>query len=147
VDPNLLHQAVMNLLGNAVEAVSPETGAVTVKVVFHESEGAVLPARGQLVVPAYVEIAVLDNGPGIPQERLGWIFEPFNTTKGLRGTGLGLAVTRRIVAEHRGRIRVETKQGRGSTFRVFIPADLDEQIDPSATAEDKPNPAEIISGL
>ncbi|GJM18573.1 MAG: hypothetical protein DHS20C14_07860 [Phycisphaeraceae bacterium] len=147
VDANLLHQAVMNLLGNAVEAVAPETGAVTVKVVFHEAEGSVLPARGQLVVPAYVEIAVLDNGPGIPQERLQWIFEPFNTTKGLRGTGLGLAVTRRIVAEHKGRIRVETKQGRGSTFRVFIPADLDEQIDPSATAEDKPNPAEIIGGL
>lgn len=146
VDAGLIHQAVMNLLGNAVEAVEPQRGVVTVKVIFHEAS-AVLPARGQLSAPAFVEIAVLDNGPGIPQERLQWIFEPFNTTKGLRGTGLGLAVTRRIVAEHKGRIRVETKQGKGSTFRVFIPADLDEQIDPSATAEDKPNPAEIVGGL
>ncbi|MEZ6317717.1 MAG: FHA domain-containing protein [Phycisphaerales bacterium] len=125
VDANLIHQAVMNLLGNAIEAVEPETGMVTAKVIFHEPAGGALPARGQLSPPSFVEIAVIDNGHGIPQDRLSWIFEPFNTTKGLRGTGLGA----RGDAAHRGgprAIRVETKQGRGSTFTVFIPADLGE---------------------
>jgi signal transduction histidine kinase/pSer/pThr/pTyr-binding forkhead associated (FHA) protein len=132
IDQNMIHQAVMNLLGNAVEAVEAKTGAVTVKVLFHEVE------PGSVGTPM-AEISVIDNGPGIPKDRLGWIFEPFHTTKGLRGTGLGLAVTKRIIDEHQGRIRVETKVGQGSAFRVFIPADLDSRHDPSATADDKPS--------
>ncbi|MFI4897574.1 MAG: ATP-binding protein [Phycisphaerales bacterium JB059] len=132
IDQNMVHQAVMNLLGNAVEAVEPKKGAVTVKVLFHEVE------PGSVGTPM-AEISVIDNGPGIPKDRLGWIFEPFHTTKGLKGTGLGLAVTKRIIDEHQGRIRVETKVGQGSAFRVFIPADLDSRHDPSATADDKPS--------
>ena len=146
VDPNLIHQVLMNLIGNAVEAVEGESGVVTVRVLFHEPGVSGLPARGQLLPAPWAEIAVIDNGPGIPQDRLGWIFEPFNTTKGMRGTGLGLAVTRRIVAEHLGRIRVETAEGRGATFRVFIPADLDEQMDPSATAEDRSKSVDLLGG-
>ena len=145
VDPNLLHQAVMNLLGNAVEAVEQTKGVVTVRVLFIEPRETPLATAHPSEAP-WVEIRVTDNGPGIPNDRLGWIFEPFNSTKGLKGTGLGLAVTRRIVAEHRGRIRVETKRGAGSTFRVFIPADLDTQVDPSATAKDKANLSDIVSG-
>jgi len=132
IDSHMLHQAVMNLLGNAVEAVESKTGAVTVKVAFHEIE------PGQVGTPM-AEISVIDNGPGIPKDRLKWIFEPFHTTKGLKGTGLGLAVTKRIIDEHQGRIRVETKVGFGSAFRVFIPADLDSRHDPSATADNKPS--------
>lgn len=130
IDPNMVHQAVMNLMVNAVDAVEPEKGAVTVRVQFHEVE------PGRVGTPT-AEITVLDNGPGIARERLAWIFEPFNTTKGLKGTGLGLAVTKRIVEDHRGRIRVETQVGKGSAFRVFLPADLDSRHDPGATAEDK----------
>ena len=85
---------------------------------------------------------MIDNGPGIPEDRLSWIFQPFATTKGIRGTGLGLAVTRRIIYDHKGRIRVETAESRGATFRIFIPADLDSQLDPSATRDDKPTTAE-----
>ncbi len=140
VDPNMLHQAVMNLLVNAVDAVEAEKGVVTVRVSFNEVE------PGRVGTPT-AEIAVLDNGPGIPRDRLGWIFEPFNSTKGLKGTGLGLAVTKRIVDEHSGRIRVETHVGRGSAFRVFLPADLDSRHDPAATAEDKPAGSELLSGL
>ncbi len=140
IDPNMLHQAVMNLLVNAVDAVEAETGAVTARVSFNEVE------PGRVGTPT-AEITVLDNGPGIPKDRLGWIFEPFNTTKGLKGTGLGLAVTKRIVDEHSGRIRVETQVGKGSAFRVFIPADLDSRHDPAATADDKPSAGELMSGL
>ncbi len=132
VDPSLIHQAIVNLVANAIEAVEPETGAVTVRVAFNESRPDKKKA-GAVLRPAVV-ISVIDNGPGIPQDRLAWIFEPFNTTKGLKGTGLGLAVTKRIAYEHMGRIRVESTPGQGSVFKVILPADLDAQLDPSATS-------------
>lgn len=146
VDPSLIHQALMNLLMNAVEAVEKDTGAVTIRVTFHEAKPLMDPKRPSAMSPPHVEIRVIDNGPGIPQDKLAWIFEPFNTTKGIRGTGLGLAVTKRIIYEHRGRIRVESKPGQGSVFRVLLPADLDAQIDPSATANDKPQMRSMFPG-
>lgn len=146
VDPGLIHQALMNLVLNAVEAVEKDTGAVTIRVTFHEPRPLMDPKRPSATTPPHVEIRVVDNGPGIPQDKLAWIFEPFNTTKGIRGTGLGLAVTKRIVYEHRGRIRVESKPGQGTVFRVLLPADLDAQIDPSATANDKPQMRSMFPG-
>ncbi len=146
VDPSLIHQALMNLLVNAVEAVEKDSGVVTVRVVFREAKPLMDPKRPNATTPPHVEINVIDNGPGIPPDKLAWIFEPFNTTKGIRGTGLGLAVTKRIVYEHRGRIRVESKRGQGTVFRVLLPADLDAQIDPSATANDKPAMKSMFPG-
>ncbi len=121
VDADRLKQVFVNLLSNAIKfntSPNPE-----VRLSFS-------------VLDDLVDVRISDNGPGIPRDRLKWIFEPFHTTKGLRGTGLGLAVTKRIIDEHQGRIRVETKVGQGSAFRVFLPADLDSRHDPSATAED-----------
>jgi two-component system NtrC family sensor kinase len=132
VDPNLLHQALMNLLTNAIEAVTPGTGIVTVRVAFNESR----PdpnVPGAMLRPA-ATITVIDNGPGVEESKLAWIFEPFNTTKGLKGTGLGLAVTKRITYEHKGRIRLESTPGKGASFRIILPADLDTMLDPSATS-------------
>jgi len=142
VDPSLIHQVLMNLISNAVEAVEPETGAVTVRVSFNESRPDKKKA-GAVLRPA-VAISVIDNGPGIPQDRLAWIFEPFNTTKGLKGTGLGLAVTKRIAYEHMGRIRVESTPGAGSVFKVILPADLDAQLDPSATSNRQGSSGESV---
>jgi len=142
VDPSLIHQAIMNLVSNAIEAVEPETGAVTVKVSFNESRPDKNRA-GAVLRPAIV-ISVIDNGPGISHDRLAWIFEPFNTTKGLKGTGLGLAVTKRIAYEHKGRIRVESTPGSGSVFKIIIPADLDSQLDPSATSNRQGNNSESL---
>ena len=68
-----------------------------------------------------VEIVIADTGPGIPAEHLGRIFEPFFSTKE-RGTGLGLALTQQIVAEHGGRIDVESIVGRGTRFVVRLPS-------------------------
>ncbi|MDF1809461.1 MAG: ATP-binding protein [Phycisphaerales bacterium] len=132
VDPNLLHQALMNLLTNAIEAVEPSVGVITVRVAFNESR----PdpnVPGAMLRPA-ATITVIDNGPGVREDKLAWIFEPFNTTKGLKGTGLGLAVTKRIVYEHKGRIRLESTPGKGASFRIILPADLDTMLDPSATS-------------
>ncbi len=132
VDPGLIHQALMNLLSNAIEAVAPDTGAVTVRVSFNESRPD--PNKpGAMLRPA-VTITIIDNGPGVEQDKLAWIFEPFNTTKGLKGTGLGLAVTKRIVYEHKGRIRLESTPGKGASFKMILPADLDAMLDPSATS-------------
>ncbi|MBC7835940.1 MAG: FHA domain-containing protein [Phycisphaerales bacterium] len=129
LDPHLMHQALMNLLGNAVEAVEPRKGAVTVRAAYHP--GSSRGAAGGRSRPE-MSITVIDNGPGIPQDQQDHIFEPFFSTKGLRGTGLGLAVTKRIVEEHGGKITVESAEGRGTTFTILVPADL--AIDPSATA-------------
>jgi signal transduction histidine kinase len=69
-----------------------------------------------------VEIKVKDSGVGIPRENLERIFEPFYTTKSLdEGTGLGLAVSYRIVREHDGVIEVESEVGKGTTFVVWVP--------------------------
>jgi len=115
---------------------------VTVRVVFHESKPD-LNKPGAMTRP-FIEIGVIDNGPGIEQDKLAWIFEPFNTPKGLKGTGLGLAVTKRIIDEHRGAIRVDSPIGKGATFRVLLPADLDTQLDPSATTNKHGDRSESI---
>jgi signal transduction histidine kinase len=137
LDQSLMHQALMNLMGNAVEAVDQQTGAVTVKASY-------MPGQGNS--RAMVRIDVIDNGPGISADRHQSIFQPFQTSKGLRGTGLGLAVTKRIIEEHGGRIRLESAEGRGATFSVILPAD-GQRIDPSATAASRTGSPEQVRGF
>ena len=67
-------------------------------------------------------LIIRDTGQGIPAERLDLIFEPFYTTKG-DGTGLGLSITHTIISIHGGRIEVQSKEGEGSEFRVYLPGD------------------------
>jgi two-component system NtrC family sensor kinase len=69
----------------------------------------------------YVEVQVIDNGCGIPESQLSKLFEPFTTTKGQKGTGLGLAVTWGIVDNHNGTITVQSEVGVGTTFIIRIP--------------------------
>lgn len=69
----------------------------------------------------YIEIKVADTGQGISKEHLPRLFEPFYTTKGQHGTGLGLAVTWRIIDNHNGTINVESEIGRGTTFTIHLP--------------------------
>lgn len=127
IDPPLIHQAVMNLLTNAFEAVPKAEGRITVRLHYQEPD-----ARGP-GSPGEAHILVIDNGPGIPRERQATIFEPFQTSKGLKGTGLGLAVTKRVLEDHRGRITLTSEPGKGSTFAMVLPADTGRLIDPSAT--------------
>jgi len=133
IDASLIHQALMNLITNAVDAVPPGTGAVTVRAHYLAAG-----ARGE-GSPAAAEISVIDNGPGIPEHRHERVFEPFHTTKGTRGTGLGLAVTQRIVQEHGGRIHLESDGETGATFRIVLPAESDAAVDPADTATDQPD--------
>jgi len=105
LDAELLERVFYNLILNAAQA-SPAGGVVTVKM---------RPGDG------FVEIAVIDRGSGIEQKHLETIFNPFFTTKP-EGVGLGLAIVAKIVDEHGGKITVESEPGKGSIFRVLLPA-------------------------
>lgn len=130
LDPSLIHQAVVNLMMNAVEAVDPKTGVVTVRASYNAGSAA------RHTKPT-ARIDVIDNGPGIAPDRHQQIFQPFNTTKGIRGTGLGLAVTKRIVEEHGGKIVLESREGRGARFTLLLPAESSRPSDPSKTSATK----------
>ena len=108
VDPDGIHQVALNLITNAVEAVEPRKGVVNVRTTYDEKT-------------QEATLTVADNGPGIDAEDLRHIFEPFHSTKGQAGTGLGLAVARKIVHEHNGRIDVSSMPGEGTIFRVRLP--------------------------
>ncbi len=104
--PNYLKQVFINIVLNAVEAM-PDGGELTVGTGFDlENEELVIAFR--------------DTGVGIPSRDLPYVFEPFYTTKE-RGTGLGLAISYSIVERHGGRIDVESKGGKGTTFTVRLP--------------------------
>ena len=128
VDPGQIHQALMNLLTNAVEAVEPTTGVVTVRAHYDAGGGGTGGGR-----KPEATIAVIDNGPGIPPEKAARIFEPFFTTKGLRGTGLGLAVTKRITEQHGGTVEIRSSPGRGAAFTLHLPSVAEIVVDPSQT--------------
>ncbi|HEY8257185.1 MAG TPA: ATP-binding protein [Gemmatimonadales bacterium] len=105
-----LIQVLMALMLNAVDAME-EGGTLTLRTAGD---------RGR---SDEVLVEVEDTGAGIPRADQGKIFEPFYTTKPPgRGTGLGLSICYGIVEDHRGRIEVESAQGRGSIFRVYLPA-------------------------
>jgi signal transduction histidine kinase len=108
LDVDGIHQAVLNIVTNALDAAPADKGRVLVKTSFDAKAGEAL-------------VTVQDNGPGIPPEALSVLFEPFHSTKGQRGTGLGLAAARKVVTELGGRIDVRSKVGEGTTFAVHLP--------------------------
>jgi signal transduction histidine kinase len=115
VDRGQVHRCLLNLLTNAIDAM-PQGGTLTVETrTTMETE----PKAGR-----YVLVTVSDTGTGIPQEILPKVFLPMFSTKGSRGTGIGLAVTKKIVEEHGGRIDVETDVGKGSSFVLYFPAGI-----------------------
>ena len=109
-----LVQAFMNLLLNGLEAMAPD-GRLLVKSENVNGDGAA-PSHH----PAKLRVTIADTGAGIAPENLPHVFEPFFTTKP-SGTGLGLAVTKRIIYEHRGTLTVESRPGEGTSFSVVLP--------------------------
>jgi len=103
-----LRQVFLNLIRNAGQALQGRSdGRIDVRV----------RQEGQQVI-----IEVADNGPGVPVEIQERVWEPFYSTRGAEGTGLGLDICRQIVAQHRGTIGLESVPGRGATFTVRLPA-------------------------
>ena len=103
IDPDKIKDAIINIFTNAAQAT--EHGTLTVRT-WQENNEAV--------------IELVDTGYGIQEEDLKNIFNPFFTTKS-QGTGLGLAVTHKIIQEHNGKIKVESEWGSGTTFRIYLP--------------------------
>jgi two-component system NtrC family sensor kinase len=107
VNEGQLRQVFLSIAANALEAMGPE-GTLTIRTRAGAGE---------------VEVEFEDEGPGIPDDVLPRIFDPFFTTKPPgQGTGLGLAIAQGIVTDHGGRIDVTSRAGKGSLFRVVVPA-------------------------
>jgi two-component system, NtrC family, sensor kinase len=120
VDADLIKQVLMNILVNAQQAIE-EHGKIVVESCVKRRRLA-----GTSTEPGpVVEIAISDNGCGIPKANLQRIFDPFFTSKEVgKGTGLGLSVSYGIVRSHGGEIEVESTEGEGTTFRIYLPAKL-----------------------
>jgi len=108
-DAEGIHRAVLNIVSNAIDAVERmERGAVVLQTGYDRTADMPL-------------VAVSDNGPGIPEDQRASIFNVFESSKGARGTGIGLPVSRKILREHGGRIRVEGGPGQGTRFVLSWP--------------------------
>jgi len=123
IDPEQLRQVFMNLYRNGVQAMKGR-GRITVSTRVRLGLGT-RPGQGGTDEP-FVELTVADNGPGISQNVLRNLFQPFFTTKE-KGTGLGLATSKNIIEGAGGRIEVRSYEGKGSTFSIVLPA-TNEQI-------------------
>jgi signal transduction histidine kinase len=118
IDPDLIKTCIFNVILNAFQAM-PEGGVLTIKTEV---------AEGTL------SIIIKDTGNGIPEDALPKIFEPFYTTK-RNGLGLGLAMTRRVVEEHGGKVNINSIVGDGSTVAITLPAAKAEQESSRATVQ------------
>ncbi len=123
IDPDGIHRAVLNIVTNAIDAAEGDEGAqVTVATVW---DAPTSTAR----------ITVTDNGVGIPESEIASIFQIFASSKGARGTGLGLPVSQKIIREHGGKIVVTSKVGQGSQFVIELPT---KKIEPAKGTGEAP---------
>jgi PAS domain S-box-containing protein len=136
-DVTELHQVLLNLCVNARDAM-PNGGRITLAVDNLRLHGALESGLG--APGSYVLLAVSDTGTGIPPEVLPRIFEPFFTTKAPdKGTGLGLSTVASIVKNRGGFVDINTGPGRGTEFRVYLPA-IETSVVVEAKVEEKPLP-------
>jgi len=107
-DADKLRQVFANILDNAIDALAPITEGRRIELFVENGR------------PDHATVRIQDNGAGIPPEKIDRIFNPFFTTKD-KGTGLGMAISRKIVEAHEGTIQVESEVGRGTEFTVRLP--------------------------
>jgi signal transduction histidine kinase len=120
-DPEGMHHALLNVVTNAIDACeSNGQGMVQISLRLDEQRQS-------------VEVSVIDDGEGIEESEIPRVFQLFASTKGNRGTGLGLSVSQKILREHRGEIRVHSQPGKGSTFILEFPAVPAPDVDSDAT--------------
>ena len=124
VDPGQIEQVFMNLFLNAIDAM-PKGGdlSVTISLVSHDVQEAEQNGDSKSVC-----VQVQDTGTGIPEENLEKIFNPFFTTKS-SGIGLGLSISNRLMQENGGKIEVQSKKDRGTTFSLYFPVPENEKQD------------------
>ena len=136
-DPGQIEHVLMNLTLNARDAM-PDGGRVTLETFdFEVTKDAAVEG---LTDGAYVALSVSDTGTGISEATRKHIFEPFFTTKDVgRGTGLGLATADGIVRQSGGGITLETSEGHGSTFTIYLPRAVDTAAELTPSKIDKPD--------
>jgi signal transduction histidine kinase len=132
VDPEGIHKALLNIVGNALDAVEDRKNPPPQVVVATQFE------QGKDDKGDWVRVFVVDNGVGIPTEQQSEIFRPFKSTKGARGTGLGLAVSRKILREHGGDIHLQSQAGKGSRFVLRFPVKSPVAPDPNTITGNMP---------
>ncbi|MGL5922831.1 response regulator [Chroococcidiopsis sp.] len=131
-DATQLHQVFMNLCVNARDAM-PNGGTLRLAAENKLVDEACTRMNPEASPGSYVAIAISDTGTGIPSELLERIFDPFFTTKEVgKGTGLGLSTALGIVKNHGGFVKVYSEVGRGSQFKVYLPAIEDAETQPAA---------------
>ena len=120
IDPQQIGQAIHNLMINAAESM-PSGGTV-----FINFENTTSDSPNSILAPGrYIDIAIRDQGVGIPAEHIEKIFDPYFSTKAkgaIKGTGLGLSISHSIISNHGGEITVCSRVGMGTTFHVLLPA-------------------------
>jgi signal transduction histidine kinase len=124
VDTGQIQQVIMNLTTNARDAM-PAGGKLFLKTELVEIDDGFVRSHGYGAPGMYAVLSVSDTGTGINQEAMDKIFEPFFTTKEPgKGTGLGLAMAYGIIKQHGGFINVYSEPAKGTTFRIYLPAEL-----------------------
>ena len=127
-DSAQIQQIVINLCTNASHAMENEGGILEIALENTEIDEDTVSRHSDLNPGSYVHLRVTDTGDGINPEVIARIFDPYFTTKDVgKGTGLGLSVVHGIVNSHNGRITVESKTGKGTTFNILFPA-VEKQI-------------------
>jgi PAS domain S-box-containing protein len=128
-DAGMMEQVLMNLTVNARDAM-PKGGRITISTSLAEVDGAQAASNSNGRPGRFVCLTVSDKGSGMDAATLKRLFEPFFTTKEAgKGTGLGLATVHGIVAQHKGWVEVDSQLGEGSTFRVYLPATTQSQVE------------------
>ncbi len=140
IDPAQIHQVLMNLCTNSSHAMRERGGIIRLGEALVEVSAAAAPNYPGLNPGPYAHIWVSDTGCGMDTATVQRIFEPFFTTKPVgEGTGLGLSVVHGIIQSHDGAITVESEQGRGTTFHIYLPAIIgEEKAAESYTAGESP---------
>jgi CheY-like chemotaxis protein len=137
-DVGQVEQVLMNLATNARDAM-PRGGTLTIETGLVEATDEFASVHGLERPGTHVVISVKDSGVGIDERTMKSIFEPFFTTKEEgRGTGLGLAIVYGIVQQHHGNVEVDSEVGRGTTVRVYLPAQTAADEETGAGAPEAP---------
>lgn len=116
IDQESIHRAVLNVISNAIDALLTVDHKQPIEIEVKH-----VPSKTDPSEPGFLEVHVQDYGPGIEEDLMEKVFSLFESTKGGRGTGLGLPVSKKIMNEHRGDIDVYSKPGHGTKFVLWLP--------------------------